>query len=424
MIEMSDLAVQVENLSKRYQIGELVTMRDLPRVAWGAVKAPFRCFRKSDPSVVSGLGKEFWALRDVNVDVHRGEVLGIVGANGAGKSTLLKILSRITAPTTGHITMHGRSASLLEVGTGFHPELTGRENIYLNGSILGMNKREIDSKLDEIIEFSGVSEFIETPVKRYSSGMRVRLAFAVAAHLDPEILIVDEVLAVGDAAFQSKCLTRMSEVANEGRTVLFVSHNMGAVRSLCSRCVLLRSGGLVLDSTPDAILKEYLNLTTETCEAEFTDSTVRTGSGEARIESARVLQADGRVASAVVMGEPVVIEIEFSADSIVRHPVFAIGINSSLGQPIIRLSSREIVGEMPAVNSGGRVQIAVPSLPLLPGSYYVTIHIGNGQDRVDNIRNALKLSIAPGDVYPTGKYPDPSSGYFAYAPARFDINYT
>lgn len=260
---MSKPSIEVRNLSKRYRIGVkekesssfLGSVRDV-------LTAPLRNFRKlqslskfnddDDESIL-------WALKDVNFDVHEGEVLGIIGKNGAGKSTLLKILARITPPTEGHFIMRGRVASLLEVGTGFHKELTGRENVYLNGTILGMKKSEIDRKFDEIVDFSGVEKFIDTPVKRYSSGMGVRLAFAVAAHLDPELLIIDEVLAVGDAEFQKKCLGKMEDISNQGRTVLFVSHNMQALRNLCSRTIWLKNGTVVEDGDTHQVVDHYLS---------------------------------------------------------------------------------------------------------------------------------------------------------------------
>lgn len=254
--------ISVENLSKYYRLGTIgnrTLYEDLNR--WWA-----RMRGKPDPALKIGEtdygnreGEYIWALRDVSFQVQQGEVLGIIGRNGAGKSTLLKILSRVTAPTSGNVKVRGRIASLLEVGTGFHPELTGRENVYLNGAILGMSRTEIDRKLDEIIDFSGVEKFIDTPVKRYSSGMYVRLAFAVAAHLEPEILVVDEVLAVGDAEFQKKCLGKMGNVAQEGRTVLFVSHNMGAIQQLTKRCVLLRDGKLRQIGTPKDVVGNYLS---------------------------------------------------------------------------------------------------------------------------------------------------------------------
>jgi lipopolysaccharide transport system ATP-binding protein len=245
--------IQVENLAKRYLIGHRAPHEGLRHRLENALKSPFR--RKRDkPSAT----EEFWALQDVSFEVQPGEVVGIIGRNGAGKSTLLKVLSRITEPTRGRVTINGRVASLLEVGTGFHPELTGRENIFLNGAILGMSRTEIKAKFDEIVAFAEVEKFIDTPVKRYSSGMYVRLAFAVAAHLEPEILIVDEVLAVGDASFQKKCLGKMKEVSGQhGRTVLFVSHNMTAVRSLCSRAILLRSGQVASDDSIESVVQIY-----------------------------------------------------------------------------------------------------------------------------------------------------------------------
>ena len=257
---MTDAIIQVEGLGKRYVLGPQsggTRYRTLREGLTDAVRAPFRRWRQ--PKESPDKAEDFWALRDVNFEVRRGEVVGIIGRNGAGKSTLLKVLSRITEPTTGRISLRGRVASLLEVGTGFHPELTGRENIFLNGAILGMHRREIKAKFDEIVAFAEVERFLDTPVKRYSSGMYVRLAFAVAAHLEPEILIVDEVLAVGDVEFQKKCLGKMQEVATgQGRTVLFVSHNMGAVRTLCSTGILMKHGRMVLQATTGKTVDEYL----------------------------------------------------------------------------------------------------------------------------------------------------------------------
>jgi lipopolysaccharide transport system ATP-binding protein len=261
---MSDVVIAADKLSKRYLIGEAEQRHEmLAGTLASALMAPIRNARnlaRLDVSRVAGDAPDiFWALDDVSFEVRRGEVMGVIGRNGAGKSTLLKILSRITEPTSGRVGIKGRVASLLEVGTGFHSELTGRDNVYMNGTLLGMTKREIDRKFDEIVEFSGVERFLDTPVKRYSSGMQVRLAFAVAAHLEPEILIVDEVLAVGDYEFQSKCLGKMEEVAQKGgdRTILFVSHNMGMVRGLCSRCVYLKSGRLIAEGPPDEIIDAY-----------------------------------------------------------------------------------------------------------------------------------------------------------------------
>lgn len=253
---MSDIAIRAEGLSKRYKLGKRERYRTLRDTLSDTLSAPFRRSRPGEPSIEPE--QTFWALKDVSFEVKRGEVLGIIGRNGAGKSTLLKVLSRITEPTEGHAQMHGRVASLLEVGTGFHPELTGRDNIYLNGAILGMKKAEIRRKFDEIVAFAEVDKFIDTPVKHYSSGMYVRLAFGVAAHLEPEILVVDEVLAVGDAEFQKKCLGKMGEVSRGGRTVLFVSHNMAAMRSLSNRVICLAAGNLTHDGEPDNVIGHYL----------------------------------------------------------------------------------------------------------------------------------------------------------------------
>ena len=254
---MDDHAISISGLGKRYKIGaQLERSNTLRDVIANAATAPFRRLKHAGSS--TGRVATIWALRDVGFDVEPGQVVGIIGRNGAGKSTLLKILSRITEPTTGHVTVRGRVGSLLEVGTGFHPELTGRENVYLNGAILGMTRTEIRRSFDAIVEFSEIGQFLDTPVKRYSSGMYVRLAFAVAAHLEPEILVVDEVLSVGDAEFQKKCLKKMGDASRGGRTVLFVSHNMTAVRALCTRAVVLDGGRLVFDGTPMQAVAHYL----------------------------------------------------------------------------------------------------------------------------------------------------------------------
>jgi lipopolysaccharide transport system ATP-binding protein len=262
---MSDIAIKVESLSKRYRIGLKEETKDTFVGAMGSIlKSPIDNLKRLQKLTtfndeINGADDIIWALKDVSFEVKRGEVIGIIGANGAGKSTLLKILAQITHPTSGRVELIGRVASLLEVGTGFHPELTGRENIYLNGTILGMTKKEIDRKLDEIIAFSGVKKFIDTPVKRYSSGMRVRLAFSVAAHLDPEILLIDEVLAVGDAEFQKKCLGKIENISKQGRTILFVSHNMAAVENICDRCILIDGGEIMIDDDSEIVIASYLN---------------------------------------------------------------------------------------------------------------------------------------------------------------------
>jgi lipopolysaccharide transport system ATP-binding protein len=311
---MSDTVVQIEGVSKRYRLGLIggATLRD--EVSRGLA----RLRRKPDPLSMVGqdsaavAGSVMWALRNVSLEVERGEVLGIIGRNGAGKSTLLKILSRVTGPTSGEIRLKGRLASLLEVGTGFHPELTGRDNIYLNGAILGMRRAEVASKFSEIVEFAEIERFIDTPVKRYSSGMYVRLAFAVAAHLAADILIVDEVLAVGDSKFQTKCLGKMSEVASSGRTVIFVSHNMAVVSRLCPRTILLRNGEVVRSGETRLVVSEYLNELTSMCGEARWDAAAAPGMGGAlRYRSARLSGSDGAATAVVALHSPFFVEFEY-----------------------------------------------------------------------------------------------------------------
>jgi lipopolysaccharide transport system ATP-binding protein len=317
-----DIAVRVEEVGKMFRIGVREKTNDsLAKLLFELVRSPVSNYRKyrslyrfedavdADGNTPADI---VWALRDVSFEVKQGEVLGILGRNGAGKSTLLKILTRITPPTHGRIEIRGRVSSLLEVGTGFHRELTGRENVYLNGTILGMKKKEVDRKFDEIVEFSGVERFLDTPVKRYSSGMAVRLAFSVAAHLEPEILIIDEVLAVGDAAFQKKCINKMHDVGRSGRTVLFVSHNMPAVSMLCDRALLLDGGRKVKEGTPHDIINFYLSSGECTPSIrEWTDPATAPGADVARVHSVRVTTADGRTASSIDIRDEVGIEMTF-----------------------------------------------------------------------------------------------------------------
>ncbi len=290
---MSDIAIKAENISKLYRLGNVnaASMRDDMLSMWARMRGkedPVLSLAQANDRTQKGTSEYVWSLKDINFEVKKGDILGIVGRNGAGKSTLLKILSKVTAPTTGQIKVNGRIASLLEVGTGFHPELTGRENIYLNGHILGMRKKEIDRKFDEIVDFSGVERYIDTPVKRYSSGMYVRLAFGVAAHLESDILIIDEVLAVGDAEFQKKCLGKMQDVSKgEGRTVLFVSHNMAAVKELCNNAIMLKNGHLVKQDATKEIIKLYLEnpLLIKSNKDLISDMLSRRGNGEVRFTS-------------------------------------------------------------------------------------------------------------------------------------------
>ncbi len=308
---MSDIAIRVENLSKLYHIGALQQRHDTLRDALVSTFQRFNVQRSNVQRSNVQRSDELWALRDVSFEVKRGEVVGIIGRNGAGKSTLLKILSRITEPTAGRAIINGRVGSLLEVGTGFHPELTGRENIYLNGAILGMRRREIEAKFDEIVAFAETERFLDTPVKRYSSGMYVRLAFAVAAHLEPEILLVDEVLAVGDAQFQKKCLGKMGDVAKEGRTVLFVSHNMGALLNLCPRAVLLVQGKMQCDGPSREVVRQYIEFGRENRgEVVWNDPASAPGNDKLRLHAVRLI-SDGEVTNDVEIDKDIQIEIEY-----------------------------------------------------------------------------------------------------------------
>ena len=316
---MSEIAIRVENLGKRYRIGQRERYKVLRDVVTDTMYGPFRRFSSflQSPSRDGDDGRPttdqwIWALKDVSFDVKHGEVVGIIGRNRAGKSTMLKILSRITSPTEGSGEIHGQVGSLLEVGTGFHPELTGRENIYLNGAILGMKKAEIDRKFDEIVVFAETEKFLDTPVKRYSSGMRMRLAFAVAAHLEPEILLVDEGLAVGDAAFQKKCLGKMGDVAKEGRTVLFVSHNMVAVESLCGRAIWLHEGQIKKEGQPGQVVSRYMQTSFSSLnEQVWNDKTTAPGNCRVRLHRACVRPTNGPTSDAITTRTPFVIELGY-----------------------------------------------------------------------------------------------------------------
>ncbi len=310
---MADIAVRVQNLGKQYRLGRPVSNQMLREALANALRAPFRALGRR---VAGARGADqrdlIWALRNVSFEVGRGEIVGIIGPNGAGKSTLLKILSRITEPTTGRVEIHGRVGSLLEVGTGFHPELTGRENVYLSGTFLGMRKAEIDRKLDEILAFSEIEKFADTPVKRYSSGMYVRLAFGVAAHLEPEILIVDEVLAVGDAAFQRKCLNKMEDVRQHGRTVLFVSHNMSAITRLCQRAILITGGAIQQDGPAAQVSSSYLLSSLKATAARtWPDPASAPGDEVVRLRSIRVRDSEGATITAADIRHPVGIEMTY-----------------------------------------------------------------------------------------------------------------
>lgn len=379
----SDAAVCVEDLGKRYLIGEMRSgYRTIRETITDGVKAPFKraySLMRGQAYGAAQLEEEIWALRHIFLEVGVGEVLGIIGQNGAGKTTLLKVLSRITEPTEGFAEIRGRVGSLLEVGTGIHPELTGRENIFLNGAVLGMKRAEIKKKFDEIVDFSGIAKFIDTPVKHYSDGMRVRLAFSVAAHLEPEILLVDEVLAVGDAAFQKKCLGKMRDVSKGGRTVLFVSHNMSAIRSLCPRAILLSGGQIVLSGTAGECIDRYLVKVSEDMSAEINTAELPRPPGVAHDESLRItkLRLDTPTGRAVLYtGKPITLVMQFESIEPLEDVLFGMSVHSSDNVRIFECRSIESYGTVSRLDPGTySVRCTLPSNPLNPGLY--TIHVGS-----------------------------------------------
>ncbi len=417
---MSDVAIRVEGLGKRYKIGRLQrhdTLRDrigesrlfnLFRHRNGVNGRPLTSDLRSltsdlrPPTSDLSPSDTFWALKDVSFEVKRGEVVGIIGRNGAGKSTLLKILSRITEPTEGYADINGRIASLLEVGTGFHPELTGRENIYLNGSILGMKRVEIRKKFDEIVAFSEVEKFIDTPVKYYSSGMYVRLAFAVAAHLDPDILLVDEVLAVGDAAFQKKCLGKMGEVAREGRTVLFVSHNMVAVGELCERCVWIDVGQIRFIGESRNSIGEYLKASANTKGNVFTNGKVR-GDGRVELKSYKIKNQDGVPYPLPTTTEDFSICVRLHVQEAIAQPAFGLSIVNEFGVLMTSINTVEQGLIMQPLGAGEReVTIKLSSVSYLPGVYSASFWVMNPQGHIYAYAdNQLTFELAQSALYGT-----------------------
>jgi lipopolysaccharide transport system ATP-binding protein len=372
---MTDTVISVEGLSKRYVLGQNRSSDDgLRHVMEAAVRAPIKWLRTRRDRPQEN-ESEFWALRDVSFSVKHGEAVGIIGRNGAGKSTLLKILSRITEPTSGRIRYKGRVASLLEVGTGFHPELTGRENIFLNAAILGMKRSDILRKFDEIVAFSEIEKFLDTPVKRYSSGMYVRLAFGVAAHLEPDILLVDEVLAVGDASFQKKCLGKMGSVVSEGRTVLFVSHNMAAITSLCTRGLLIDGGRIEKSGSPQSVIDEYLAKARSDASVPVGVRTDRKGNGRLRFTSVSVLNDRLDTVESVASGQDISICLDYDMPDAtpLNNAVVQIKFFGALGQPLFACLSRASSRDPLTIHPGQRIFCNIPRLPLLPGVYTYTI---------------------------------------------------
>lgn len=402
---MSDAIISVENLSKCYKIGRQSAKGDgLRHILEQAVRSPFS-WLKADARAERAKTEEFWAVKDLSVEIKRGEMVGIIGRNGAGKSTFLKLLSRITEPTTGNIRLRGRVASLLEVGTGFHPELTGRENIYLNGAILGMSRVEIKRKFDEIVAFAEIDKFLDTPVKRYSSGMYVRLAFAVAAHLEPEILIVDEVLAVGDAEFQKKCLGKMEDVSQqEGRTVILVSHQMPAIQNLCTRCLLMEKGRLVMHGATDDIVNTYMSKGAELAKEGLTDRDDRAGKGDVRITSIHLRDEEGNVIHEAVSGQHVNLSLEYEVKDgmVLGDGVFCVEICKDL-KKYFSLSSALVDPRPMRLEGRGRLDFLVPNWPLMGGRYHVNFYVGTKEGVQDYLNDASVIEVIDGDFYGTGK---------------------
>lgn len=408
------LALEVINLSKEYRIGakqeRYYTLRDtLVDVA----VAPFRRVRnlwRGSAYGAAELTESLWALRDVSFSIEHGDVVGIIGRNGAGKSTLLKVLSQITEPTRGQVRLYGRVGALLEVGTGFHTELTGRENIYLNGAILGMSRAEIERKFDEIVDFAGVEKFIDTPVKHYSSGMGLRLGFAVAAHLEPDILIVDEVLAVGDAEFQKKCLGKMSDVAGEGRTVLFVSHNMGAVEHLCKKGIVLSQGQVRFIGTQTEAIQDYLSFSRQ--QIDLSQRTDRSGNGDLRVTHIEIQDATGHVISEATCGQAISIHLhyEMKDGASVPNVIPSVSLETNLGQPVFLGHSRLVGKLFNQLPSKGEFVIHLPALNIAPTSYRLSYSIQSNNTYTDRLEDAFELTVLDGNFYGSGEVPPATHG--------------
>jgi lipopolysaccharide transport system ATP-binding protein len=401
---MNDVAIRIDGLSKQYFIGsDQKTYDRFGEQLIDLFGSPFRRASKLLRGQATGaaeLDESIWALKDVALEIHSGEAIGIIGSNGAGKSTLLKVLSRITEPTSGCVDIFGRVGSLLEVGTGFHPELTGRENIFLNGAILGMHRAEIESKFDQIVEFSEIRKFLDTPVKHYSSGMYVRLAFSVAAHLEPEILLVDEVLAVGDAKFQRKSLGKMDDVTNEGRTVLFVSHNMALVQAFCERGIYLKGGKIAAIGPMDDVINAYLKTLERMETQDLSQREDRKGTGEVTLTSVEVIDSDGVPGNPIRVGQSV--RFSFKLSKMTNKEIWCrFTLNDEIGQSVVAFNSRSPGTEDKFSNDiGAQFICEVNELLLIPGRYRidVTIYTMGGEEQ-DSVAAAAFIDVLPGDVH-------------------------
>jgi lipopolysaccharide transport system ATP-binding protein len=401
--------IEIDGLSKAYVISHQ------PQAAYGTLRDDIVNIlrRPFQPHITQGAVREtVWALEDVSFDVRRGDIVGIVGGNGAGKSTLLKILSRIVEPTRGRATLRGRVGSLLEVGTGFHPELTGRENIFLNGAILGMGKKEITRKIDAIVDFSEVERYLDTPVKFYSSGMYVRLAFAIAAHLEPDILIVDEVLSVGDAAFQKKSLGKMRDTTHdEGRTVLFVSHNMAAIESLCTRAVFLKSGRMLTAGKTADVVREYLASVSEVVSQNLAERTDRQGNGRLRFTSLGFRSGEsGHYVDTAQCGQDLEFVVGFSGDKPLANATVSIVVYALSGQCLIDLESDMAGFRLGPIPKQGYISCRIKRLPLAPGEYFLNVYCESNGEIVDWVQNATTFDVGAGEFFGTGKLPPTTHG--------------
>lgn len=415
----SSAAIQIRALGKQYVHSRSATGRQTLREALTAMGSAIAMrlgrARKSDSPMCPGMAEGTspvlrWALRDVSVTIAKGDVVGLIGANGAGKSTLLKILSRITPPTTGDVTLHGRAGSLLEVGTGFHPELSGRENIYLYGAILGMRRREVSAKFKQIAEYAGVTDHLELPVKRYSSGMYVRLAFAVAAFLDTDILFVDEVLAVGDVAFQRRCLGTVKELANSGRTVVFVSHNMSIIQSLCDRVLVIDGGRLVFDGPTPAGVRHYMRLQSVQSMQPLATRTRAIAPKGMMFTRLQISDAEGRAQSQLMTGQDVQIRLGFRMDRDIGGVDIGMTIYDELGVAVSHLSTRhgrDLTADSRRLGETCSERVCtIKRLPLLPGRYRINIVAQCGPENLDHIEDAAQFDVIGGDYFGTGRLPD------------------
>jgi len=399
--------IEVAGLSKSYVISHQ------PKADYGSLRDDITSLlrRPFQPHITQGSNREtLWALKDVSFEVQQGGIFGVIGGNGAGKSTLLKILSRITGPTEGRAVLRGRVGSLLEVGTGFHPELTGRENIFLNGAILGMRKQEIEKRFDEIVAFSEIERFLDTPVKFYSSGMYVRLAFAVAAHLEPDVLIVDEVLSVGDARFQKKSLGKMGDAATSGATVLLVSHNMASIESLCTRAMLLERGRLVKIGETTEVIKEYLSIASTIASQNLADRTDRQGSGRLRFTGVSLRSGEsGQRSDTAQCGQDLEFVASFTSTGNLKQVNPSMAVYAPSGQCLVVLDSEMAGVSLDSVPRSGHFSCRIERLPLAPGQYYLNLFCMERGEIVDWVQNAATFTVEAGDFFGTGKLP--SSGH-------------